>query len=80
MAEIDTKRAFENGKRAAQLDGIQDSLDEIKGALTSLSGKLDAQILVGAGIRTQLKVLWAAAGLYGVTIIGLALKVLLGAK
>ena len=77
MAETETKRAFENGKRAAQLEGIQDSLDEIKGSLTALSSKLDGHIYGDAGIRTQLKVLWAAAGLYGVTIIGLAIKVVI---
>jgi len=71
----EVKKAFEDGKRAALLEVVQESLDEIKQGLTDLSRKLDAHILADAGIRTRLKVLWAAAGIYGVTIFGLALKV-----
>jgi hypothetical protein len=74
----EAKRAFENGQRVAQLAAIKEDLSEIKGSLSSLAKKLDAHLLTDSGVRTQLKVLWAAAGLYGVTIISLALKVVLG--
>jgi len=74
----DMAQAYKNGKRDAQLEGIQDSLDDIKVGQIALSEKFDGHVKDESGIRTQLKVLWGAAGIYGVTIIGLALKVVWG--
>lgn len=72
------KRAYENGKRAAQLESIQEGLDDIKATLADISRKLNASGVAMAGVRLQLKVLWAAAGVYGVTLLGLALKAVWG--
>lgn len=71
-------RDYKNGRRDATLAMVQETLDEIKASLAALGNKLDGHILRDAGLRTQVKVLWAAAAVYGVTILGLALKVVLG--
>jgi hypothetical protein len=67
---------YENGWRAAEIKGICESLAEMKKQLAGIDEKLNGHLLSDANVRAHIKVLWAAAAVYGVTILGLALKAL----
>jgi len=71
----DTKRAYENGKRDATLGLVQEALDEIKATLAALGAKLDGHMLRGVSLRTQVRVLWCAAGAIAAAVVGVVVKV-----
>ena len=56
---------------------IKKTLDDIWAALGDINKLLTPIQIRNASLRTQVRVLWVAAGVYGLTLLGLTLKVIL---
>jgi hypothetical protein len=79
MAEIDR---FKNGEFAGavaeRLKSIDASLTDIRFELRDQRKQITAYQLGTARMRLQVRLLWAAAGVFTVTLLGLVLKMLFG--
>lgn len=66
------------GQVRAHLESIGRTLDEIKVDMREMRATLFSNKVCTARLKTQMRVLWAAAGVFGITLLGLTLKLLLG--